>query len=112
MTNAAQIRDAAIDLAVEHADAVEWSWGARAYNLLLEAIRLRQKLGRGDVPFMGEDVRRWAEGVRGLPEPPDPRAWGAVLQKACRAKLIERAGFGESKNPQAHLRPTALWRAV
>lgn len=108
----AALRDAAIALAVEHADDVEPRWSDVAYGLLLQVIQLRKRTPRCETPFMAEDVRRWAERTRGLPSPPDARAWGGVFQRAARAKVIERAGFGESRNPQAHLRPTALWRAL
>ena len=61
--------------------------------------------------FMAEQARSWAE-KRGLAEPPDPRAWGAVMQRAKREGLIHGAGYAESMNPEAHCRPTRLWRAL
>lgn len=97
-------RDEAINRATGHADAVEPAWSERAYAHLLAY----PALPRG-AAFMAEDVRKFAE-EQGLPTPPDPRAWGGVVQRAVRVGIIESAGFGYSKNRRAHLRPTAIWR--
>lgn len=103
-------RDAGIATAIDHADAVTPAWSERAFVELQAAIAMRRRANPG-LTFMAEDVRRFAE-RRGLPAPPDPRAWGGVLQRAARAGLIVKAGYGESANPQAHLRPTAMWKVV
>jgi hypothetical protein len=96
----ADLRDAGIATAEEHAEAVEPGWKDKAWAALQSFILHHQE------PFMAEDVRAAAD----VPPPPDPRAWGGVFQRAARAGLIIKAGFGESRNRQAHCRPTALWR--
>ena len=110
MQSAAQLRDAGIQTAVDHADAVVPRWSDRAYALLVRAVSSRQ-MRNPDQPFMAEEVRAYAENL-GLPSPPDPRAWGGVLQRASRAGLIVKAGYAESSNRQAHLRPTQQWRVA
>ncbi|CAB4122657.1 hypothetical protein UFOVP32_49 [uncultured Caudovirales phage] len=102
LLEAIEERDSAIQSAVENADRKQAGWSDRAYKYLIEFSRTLPL-------FKGEDARRYAE-EQGLPKPPDPRAWGAVLQRASRGKFIERVGFGVSTNRQAHSRPTAIWR--
>lgn len=102
--DALEARNTAIEAAVQHADRKHAGWSGEAYKYLLEYASV--------VPlFKAEDVRRFAED-KGLSAPPDPRAWGHVLQKASKAKRIERIGFGMSGNKQAHCRPTAIWRSA
>lgn len=103
MASAGEIaRDAAMSAAEDHANRVHGDWSARAYLMVTKYIR------RGGL-FMAEDVRAWAEG-EGLPPPPDPRAWGAVIMRAAKEGLIKRIGYEPSRNRQAHLRPTAVWQ--
>ena len=96
------LRDAGILEAVEHADAVTPRWSERAFDALVDFLRAPR------AGFMAEDVRAYAEN-RGLPVPPDPRAWGGVFQPAARAGLIQKAGYDTSRNAHAHLRPTQVW---
>lgn len=108
MSTAAALRDAGIEAAADHADAVEPRWTDRAFDFAVDVLAARARKGKND-PFMTEDVRKYAV-ARGFPEPPDARAWGAVMIRARRKGLIVRVGTGDSKNPQAHLRPTNQWR--
>ena len=62
----------------------------------------------GDMPFMTEDVRDWAE-QGGLPPPPDRRAWGAVAAAARRAGLVRSLGYAPQKSANAHRAPKTLW---
>jgi hypothetical protein len=98
------ITDAAIERAVDHADAVSPLWSAMAYGVLLAQAATSAK-------FTSEDVRETAE-KGGLPTPPDARAWGGVFRRAARARIIRRVGFAESQNAQAHCRPVAQWLRV
>lgn len=104
----AEGRDDGMAHAVDHAERETPEWSVRAYALLTALLASRKQAGKAD-PFMAEDVRRYADRA-GFPAPPDPRAWGSVLRKAANAGLIVNAGFAKSKNPKAHVRPTALWR--
>lgn len=99
------LRDAGIRTAAEHADEVTPAWGERAFCMLVEYVA-----GPGrTAEFTGEAVRRWAEG-RGLPLPPDKRAWGAVMSRAIRNGMIERAGITSSEDPISHRGLRTTWR--
>lgn len=54
-------------------------------------------------PFTTDDV--WAA----LPQPPEPRALGALMRHASRAGKIRRVGWRESVRPECHQRPVAMW---
>jgi hypothetical protein len=101
-----EVRDAAIQVAAAHADSVDPLWSTSALDFLLKFMAANP--GR---TFLAEEVRAFAY-ERGLPTPPDLRAWGGVLQKASKSGLIAPAGFTTSKNRQAHMRPTQMWRAA
>ena len=65
-----------------------------------------------------EDVRAYAA-EKNLPNPPDQRAWGAIMPKAAKAGFIHkaRAPLGgdvwvTGKNRQAHGRPVRVWRSA
>jgi len=89
--------------AAEHADAVNPGWQSAAFEML-EGYALTHW------EFMTEDVRVWAHG-EGLPLPPDGRAWGAVVTRAIRSKLIECARYQKTRIPPAHATPRAVWRS-
>lgn len=95
-----QLAQEGIAASADHAEREKPGWAELAYGYLMLYPHQR---------FMAEDVRRFAE-RRGLGEPPDARAWGGVMQRASRAKLILKDGYGESGNAQAHCRPTQYWR--
>lgn len=90
----------AMQRAEDRAEGDDPGWKERAYALLQEYPADR---------FMAEDVRRFAE-ARGLSPPEEPRAWGGIIQRASSAGLIEKDGYDESRNAQAHCRPTQVWR--
>jgi hypothetical protein len=55
-----------------------------------------------------DDVREAVE----IPIGVDPVCLGAVPCELARAGIIERAGFTESRRPDAHARPVSVWRLV
>lgn len=61
--------------------------------------------------FSSEEVRKIAE-VDGLPLPPNPSAWGAVMRAAKKEKLIQFSRYRPAINPQAHKRPTVVWERL
>jgi len=95
-------RRAAAEAAAAHADreAADY-WSAEALGFLYAFAAAPARTG----PWLAEDVIRHAT-ERGLAEPPDRRAWGAVVATAARRKLIVRAGF----RTDAYGSPKSLWR--
>jgi hypothetical protein len=73
--------------AVEHADAVRPAWS----SIALDHVRDFALHHAGREPFLGEDIRAWAE-QNDCPTPPDGRAWGAVIKAAARSGLIRKTG--------------------
>lgn len=101
---ASELAELGADRAAAHADDVEPRWTDRAFELLAEYASTHAQ-------FMVEDARQWAHKT-GFPEPPNARAWGAVVQRACREKLIVRAGYRKTSNPSAHATPASLWQST
>lgn len=97
-------RDAGIAAAAGHAerDVPGWTLLARAH--LLTYARRSER-------FALETVRLYAE-ARGLPPPPDRRAWGAVAVKCRRDFIIKPDGYAPSRNAVAHKRPTLQWKSL
>lgn len=101
--NTQEMALAGMQQAADHADAVEESWGERAYQLLTGyAVE--------HFEFMTEEVRVWAHSI-GLPKPPDGRAWGAVTHRAVRAGIITCHRYRKTKVPPAHATPRPVWRS-
>jgi hypothetical protein len=59
--------------------------------------------------FMAENVRAWAD-RRGLPAPPSLRAWGAVIMKASKMKMIEFVGYEKTTSAKSNGTPASVWR--
>lgn len=91
-------RDEAMALAEEHA---EPSWNETAYEAVrFLALRMEE--------FTTDDV--WA---LGLVQPREPRALGAVMSRAVKARLIERTNrVLESARPECHRNPKRVWRSL
>ena len=87
----------------DHAEAVEPGWNGLAYGML-------QNYARTNAEFMTEDVRVWAK-VQGLPDPPDKRAWGSIINRAVRASMLARDRYESTKIPPAHATPRPVWRS-
>lgn len=98
-----QLKENGMNKALTSAEDKTEHWGAIAYQLLESFISQK---GSG-FHFMTEDIRAASEGV--IPEPPSKRAWGAVITKAKREKLIEHSGYGQVKNPKAHKANASVW---
>lgn len=100
---AIQLRDQGMAHAVEHADECVAGWGETAYRAVREFISRRERHER----FTTEDVREWAK----LEEPPDRRAWGAVMMRAVRGGLIHKAGYRPHRDPSRHKGVSTVWSA-
>ena len=91
--------------AVDHADAEQPNWSARAADILRRYALVTPE-------FMAEDVRAYAHKVEHLPTPPEPRAWGAVVNAAVRNGIIARDRYALTKIPPAHATPRPVWRSL
>ena len=97
-------RDIGIHRAVEKADRDDSGWSWRAYYALLKYATTH------DNKFLAEDVREWAEHHGHIDPPENARAWGAVMQRGVRRKIIEKVGYAPAKS--SNLSPKVLWRRV
>lgn len=102
-----ELARAGANLAADHADRMtphhELPWSGQAYAFLLYYMTEHER-------FQGEDVRMAAEGK--VPDPPDKRAWGAVILTALRNGLIVRDGYELTSSLKSHATPRAIWRVV
>lgn len=90
-------------LAADHADRVTGgNWTADAWDFFIGWAKAQQ--GK---TFQGEEARQAANGL--LPEPPEPRAWGAIVMRAAKAGLIVRVGYAPVKDPRSHHSPKSVW---
>lgn len=89
--------------ALDHANKDTQDWGTRAAAMFTEYCNLF-----GGEPFMTEDVRDWSES-RGLPPPPDRRAWGAIAAAARKAGAVRSLGYAPQKSANAHRAPKTVW---
>lgn len=97
-----ELRDRGIERAVDHADREIPSWS----DVALEYVR---QYARNHGEFLSEEPRQYAES-RGLPDPPDKRAWGAVMLRAARAGYIRKIGYAQANDPRVHGSINTLWR--
>ena len=98
---ATERRDDGIAKAIDHADRVSHAWSVLAYQYVQWWLRHCKP----DATFLSENIIGFAT-EWGAPEPPDSRAWGAIIQRAARAGLIVKAGYREDK----FCSPKTLWR--
>lgn len=110
--NGHQLAERGAERAMAHADRVAstppTAWRDEAYAQLRTFINFKRLFRH---TFMAEDVREFAE-KNGCPTPPDGRAWGGVVQRAMRDKLIERVGFAPMKSRNCHANPKSVWRPL
>lgn len=104
-----QLRDAGIQQAVDHANAVHPRWIDQATDALRTYIQVHPHTKLH--PFTSENVRDFAEKL-GLPEPPHLRAWGGVFQRAAKDGLIEKVGIAQSQAAHCHCSFVSQWLAV
>jgi len=107
-------RDNAIQRAVEHADRVEVKWSDRAWGLFesyCEALTIAANNGVGEVVFRTEQFVSSAKS-NGLPDPPDNRAFGAIILKAVKAGMITRVGYAPKTSKNCNCQPISVWKVV
>lgn len=86
---------------VERSAGTEWQRLALGY--------LSEYVARHLSPFLAEDVREWAE-ARGLPAPPNEKAWGPVMQAARRAGIVWPCGYAPARSSNGA--PKVRWEAA
>lgn len=101
-----ELRDGGIQVALDSASRVQEDWAERAYEILKSYIRTQ--VGA----FMCEHVRAYAKQFTDLSEPPSARAWGGIIQRAAREKLIKCIGTKPVENARAHRANASLWVAL
>jgi hypothetical protein len=98
-------RDAGMARSTAHADDCQTDWSSTAYLLLRNFIR------KYDANFTAEQVRAWAH-AKGLPMPPDGRAWGSVFTRVAKEGLIRKLGYRQAEGRACHMHPVTLWKVV
>lgn len=101
----AQLRDAGMQLAADHAQQVSPGWNERAYSFLERFLKIKHG------SFMTEDFRAWAA-AHGLEYPPTNRAFGGIITKAKNNGLIKHIGWDSVKNSKAHATPASVWQRI
>ena len=99
---ALDLRDDGIRRAANHAEHQRAGWNELADVLLREFAKDR-------ATFNAAQFAAYARG-RGLPNPPDGRAFGGVIMRAKRDKLVAFDGYEPSPDPKHHAGPVTRWR--
>lgn len=102
-----QERDKGINDALTHAEAVCPDWPEKAFVMFKDWLS-------GWTPgylFTIEEFRMIAQ-IRGLPDPPNNRAFGGIALRARIAGLIKSNGTVKVKNPKAHCCFASQWQKV
>lgn len=97
----AQLRDAGISLAAEHAEQVSLGWNERAYELLIKFLQDNKR-------FMAEEVRSYASEID-FELPPHARAWGGIIRKAACKYIIIKTSIQPVRNAKAHCANAGMW---
>lgn len=95
-----QQRELGIERAGDHAGD-EWKRRAVGY--------VREFAARSSAPFLAEQVREFAE-TRGFDAPADCRAWGAVMQRAQRERIVQAHAYAPARSSNGSVK--VLWRAL
>lgn len=102
MGHARSARDAGMQQALDHAEAVVYEWGDLAFAFLENFIR-------GRMYFISEDVSD-AFKAAGHEQPPTDRAWGSIYIRARKAGWIVQDGCGRSRRRHASICPR--WKSL
>lgn len=98
-----QLRDEGIKRSVNNANANIYQWSDMAYDYLLKYITTHKE-------FVTEDVRIASENM--IMQPPNTRAWGAIITRAVKNNIIRRKGYVPSNNPKTHRTIITLWEVI
>jgi len=104
-TEAAQDRrDRGMARAVDHADRVEPKWSSKAEAYV---VRVLDEWGPHR-RFLAEELVAKAEREGVLSDPPDRRAWGAVIVRLAKRGVIEHCGFARART--SNQGPKSVWQ--
>lgn len=97
--------------AADHADrANAGAWTRVAWIMFLEfSVEIAKT--RTSRSFTTEEFRQWAT-MKGLPEPPDPRAYGNITKKGQMKRTIEANGYAKSAQERTHGRDVKRWLVI
>jgi hypothetical protein len=102
----AQLRDAGIEMAVDHAESEAPGWAGLAYDFILA-------YARGKKWITCEEVRQAAAEMHAVPEPPDSRAWGGPMRRAAKAGYLHKTNmFKHHEDPKCHAGMAAMWEVA
>lgn len=99
----AVLKERGITLALRNANEVTPGWGERARIWMTKFVNESPN----NYQFLGEDFREWVKDK--LEEPPNKRAFGAIILWAAKHKMIRKIGHATVKNPNAHKCFSSLW---
>lgn len=94
-----------IQKAIDGANAAVEGWSETAFGYLLEYVKLIGPGGR----FTNEQFRVWCSGNKNFTAPHSARAFGDVIRKAAKEKLISIECIVKTQSRTAHNANAALW---
>lgn len=101
---ARELRDRGMHASTANADAKSPTWSDRALAFLHEFAVAHKE-------FPAEHVRIYAHN-RGLPVPPDGRAWGTIMRVAAFKKWIRKTGkTTTASDPKVHMNEVRVWES-
>lgn len=103
---AQQSRDAGIEAAVNHADAVAADWSLRAKHLAEIYVRSED----AGFTFQVEEIRQWAYENKLITAPPSERAWACITKHLLKKGLIVFYGFAPVSNKKANRAISNVWQ--
>lgn len=105
ITFGGQLRDAGMQTAIDHANAVIDNWQDKA----CKAAEMFLSDKPSGFTFMCEDIRFWAEEKGLIEAPPSNRAYTAVSSYIKKKGLAKVYGIGKVKNPLAHAAMASIY---
>lgn len=102
-TAARRRRDRGMRRAGQKAEDKHAGWHDKAIKHLKKFVEQR----RG-APFLAENFVKWA--TFKLDPPPDGRAWGGVMRRACSEGIVIKDGFGLAET--SNHSPKVLWKGA
>ena len=96
-----QLKEIGIKKALDSAEEMHEDWTKLAYDFFIDYLKTHNIFTTEEVRLASKDI---------VPEPPSKRAWGGIVGRLAKAKLIHRIGYTKAKNPKAHSATCTLWK--